>query len=150
MGELQRAITLIQRRDLKICSVKCLVLIHSACPYKNYVPKYSQPSMNYFCTFSTYLVCNLCAANLHTSVCTIKHLFLLIPLTKPKISRAPSVCIFCSWQCRVMKVPVLPTPALQCTTIGPAFWGLEFMTLRTNPKRGDGYSGTPWSGQAVK
>ena len=79
----------------------------------------------------------------HTSVCTMKHLFLLIPLTNPKISTVPSCLICCSWQKRVMKVPVLPTPALQCTTIGPALSGLVAMTLRTNPKRGEGYSGTP-------
>ena len=31
-----------QRRQSKFPRVKSLVLIHSTCPYKNYVPKYSQ------------------------------------------------------------------------------------------------------------
>ena len=42
MGKLQRAISLIQRRESKIPAIKFLVLIHSACPYKNYAPKCSQ------------------------------------------------------------------------------------------------------------
>ena len=42
MGKLQRAVTLIVRCESKICPVKSLVLTHSACPYKNYLPKYSQ------------------------------------------------------------------------------------------------------------
>ena len=42
MGKLQRAVTLIQRRESKFFQVKSLVSTHSACPCKNYVPKYSQ------------------------------------------------------------------------------------------------------------
>ena len=42
MGKLQRAVTLILRRESKICPVKSLVSIHSACPCKNYPPKCSQ------------------------------------------------------------------------------------------------------------
>ena len=38
----QRAVTLIVRRESKICPVKSLVSTHSACPCKNYLPKYSQ------------------------------------------------------------------------------------------------------------
>ena len=50
-----------QRRQSKSPGVKSLVLIHSACPYKNYAPKYSQPppSVNYF----SYLVCNYLVCN---------------------------------------------------------------------------------------
>ena len=43
MGKLQSAITLIQRHE-SIPAVNFLVLIHSACPYKNYVLKCSQPN----------------------------------------------------------------------------------------------------------
>ena len=42
MGKLQRAVTLIVRCESKICPVKSLVSTHSACPCKNYLPKYSQ------------------------------------------------------------------------------------------------------------
>ena len=42
MGKLQRAVTSIQRRESKFFQVKSLVSIHSACPCKNYLPKYSQ------------------------------------------------------------------------------------------------------------
>ena len=42
MGKLQRTITLILRRESKICLVKSLVSTRSACPYKNYPPKCSQ------------------------------------------------------------------------------------------------------------
>ena len=40
-----------QRRQSKFPTAKSLVLIHSACVYKNYVPKYSQPPVNYFSYF---------------------------------------------------------------------------------------------------
>ena len=42
MGILQRAITLILRRESKVFQVKSLVLTHSACPCKNFLPKCSQ------------------------------------------------------------------------------------------------------------
>ena len=42
MGKLQRAVTLIVRCESKICPVKSLISTHSACPCKNYLPKYSQ------------------------------------------------------------------------------------------------------------
>ena len=42
MGKLQRAITLILRRESKFFQVKSLVSTHSACPCKNYPPKCSQ------------------------------------------------------------------------------------------------------------
>lgn len=38
---------------------------------------------------------------------------------------------------------------LQCTTMGPASGGLQALTLRRNARMGVGYSGTPWSGQAM-
>ena len=50
MGKLQRAVTLILRRESKFPKVKSLVLTHSACPCKNYLPKYSptpQTLINY-------------------------------------------------------------------------------------------------------
>ena len=39
---LPSAVTLIQRRKSKIPAIKLRVLIHFACPSKNYTPKYSQ------------------------------------------------------------------------------------------------------------
>lgn len=38
---------------------------------------------------------------------------------------------------------------LQWTTMGPASEGLMCRTRRRNMRKGDGWSGTPWSGQAV-
>ena len=60
MGKLQSAVTLIQRRESTIPTIKFLDFIHSTCPYKNYVPKCSQflhKLIIYF--FFFYLVCNL-------------------------------------------------------------------------------------------
>ena len=54
MGELQRAVILILRRESKFPKVKSLVLTHSACPCKNYLPKYSptpQTLINYINSF---------------------------------------------------------------------------------------------------
>ena len=57
MGELQRAITLILRRESKFPKVKSLVSTHSACPCKRYLPKCSptpQTLINYInCFFSS-------------------------------------------------------------------------------------------------
>ena len=64
MGKLQRAVTSIQRRESKFFQVKSLVSTHSACPCKNYVPKYSQTPheldylFNYLNLFFFYLVFN--------------------------------------------------------------------------------------------
>lgn len=38
---------------------------------------------------------------------------------------------------------------LQCTTMGPASEGLHVLTRRRKARMGVGYSGTPWSGQAM-
>lgn len=38
---------------------------------------------------------------------------------------------------------------LQCTTMGPASGGLQVFTRLRKARNGVGYSGTPWSGQAV-
>ena len=63
MGKLQRAVTLILRRESKICPVKSLVSTHSACPCKNYPPKCSQTphELDYLFKFAFffYLVYNL-------------------------------------------------------------------------------------------
>lgn len=59
---------------------------------------------------------------------------------------------------RNMQVLCFVTPAkhkhafgtdLQWTTTGPASGGLHALTLRRKARNGVGYSGTPWSGQAV-
>ena len=42
MGKLQRAVTLILRRESKFSHVKSRISTHSACRYKNYLPKCSQ------------------------------------------------------------------------------------------------------------
>ena len=60
MGELQRAVTLILRRESKFPKVKSLVSTHSACSCKNYLPKCSptpQTLINYINSFfSSYSV----------------------------------------------------------------------------------------------
>ena len=38
---------------------------------------------------------------------------------------------------------------LQWTTMGPASGGLQDLTRRRKDRMGVGYSGTPWSGQAM-
>ena len=48
MGILQRAVTLILRRQSKFSHVKSRVSTHSACPYKNYLPKCSQSLQTLF------------------------------------------------------------------------------------------------------
>ena len=40
-------------------------------------------------------------------------------------------------------------PYLQWTTMGPASEGLQALTRRRKASVGVGYSGTPWSGQAM-
>lgn len=85
-----------------------------------------------------------------TSVCTMKHRLLRILLTNPNTSTFPSALILCSCVKIVIKVPVLPTPALQCTTTGPSFRGSSCITFHTKCSSWAGYSGTPWSGHTVK
>ena len=61
MGILQRAVTLILRCQSKFSHVKSHVSTHSACPYKNYLPKCSQSLQTLFTakkSFFFYLVCN--------------------------------------------------------------------------------------------
>ena len=48
MGKLQRAVTLILRCESKFSHVKSRVLTHSACWYKNYLPKCSQFPQTFF------------------------------------------------------------------------------------------------------
>ena len=48
MGKLQRAVTLILRRESKFSHVKSHVLTHSACRCKNYLPKCSQFLQTFF------------------------------------------------------------------------------------------------------
>ena len=62
MGKLQRAVTLILRRESKFSHVKSRVLTHSACRCKNYLPKCSQFLQTFFAQeiffFFFYLVFN--------------------------------------------------------------------------------------------
>ena len=46
MGKLQRAVTVILRRESKFPRIKSLVSTHSACLCKNYPPKCSQPPLS--------------------------------------------------------------------------------------------------------
>ena len=48
----------VNRREFTIPTIKLLVLIHSACPCKNYVPKCPQKPQELFNRF--YLVCKVC------------------------------------------------------------------------------------------
>ena len=67
-----------------------------------------------------------------------------------------TLMLFCSlirssMESKRIKVPVLPTPALQCTTRGtPLSLLWAFWTLRRNEMREVANLGTPWSGQEVK
>ena len=55
-----------------------------------------------------------------TSVCIIKFLWCRSSVTNPYISKYSSLLrTFDSMLSMTIKVPVLPTPALQCTTMGP-------------------------------
>ena len=63
MGELQRAVTLMLRCESKFPKVKSLVLIHSACPYKNYAPRCSQHPCELFFYIFFYLVFNYLVFN---------------------------------------------------------------------------------------
>ena len=61
MGKLQRAVTLILRRESKFSHVKSRILTHSACRCKNYLPKCSQFLQIFFAQeiiFFFYLVFN--------------------------------------------------------------------------------------------
>ena len=84
-----------------------------------------------------------------TSVWTIWFLLCLMERTKSNTFRFLSLVILLSWLNRMIKTPVLPTPALQWTTIGPELSGLETVTLRIKWRNDVGYSGAPWSGQMV-
>jgi hypothetical protein len=71
-------------------------------------------------------------------------------VTKPNTSTFRSEVIMSSMASITMKVPVRPTPALQCTTMAPAYCGLQFFTFFRNLSMPMGVKGTPKSGQLVK
>ena len=90
MGKLQRAVTLILRRESKICPVKSLVSTHSACPCKNCPPppKYSQTphELDYLFKFAFFkLACALSRKN-----CPENHIIHLGCIVEPyKASKQP-------------------------------------------------------------
>ena len=63
MGKLQRAVTLMLRHESKFPKIKSLVSTHSACPYKNYAPRCSQPPCELFFYIFFYLVFNYLVFN---------------------------------------------------------------------------------------
>ena len=77
----------------------------------------------------------LCALIRHTNSCTF---------------RLSLAAIFCSITSMAIKVPVLPTPALQWITTGPWVGLVALRTRRTNLSMELASSGTPKSGQSVK
>lgn len=85
-----------------------------------------------------------------TSVCTMLHLCCLILFTNSCTLTFRSCRIFMSMASKVIKVPVRPTPALQCTTSGGPAGGWIFLTRFRKPMRAMAYLGTPWSGQRTK
>ena len=62
----------------------------------------------------------------------------------------PSLFNLWSMASRTMNVPVLPTPALQCTSRGGPAGGCFLRTKEMKAVTQVLSSGTPWSGQAVK
>ena len=87
---------------------------------------------------------------LHTSVWTICILCSLSLLTMPGMSTTPSALACSRARSMAMKVPVRPTPALQCTRIGGDPFLHADITFFRSITRGVPYLGTPWSGQEVK
>ena len=87
---------------------------------------------------------------LHTTVCTICIRCCLSLLTIPAMSTTPSFLACSRARSMVMKVPVRPTPALQCTRIGESPLLHPAITFLWSIMSGVPYSGTPWSGQEVK
>lgn len=84
------------------------------------------------------------------SVWTIQTLSFRIAQTIPKMSTYFDTNICCNILSRVMKVPLRPTPALQCTTMGLWSGLTRSLNARTNLARVWGGLGTPKSGQVVK
>ena len=86
----------------------------------------------------------------HTCVCTS---FMRWPRRPPRnwcTLRLPSDLICCIMASRRMKVPVRPTPALQCTSSGwSRLGGWSLRTRQMKLMRDMAFCGTPWSGQAV-
>ena len=86
-----------------------------------------------------------------TRVCTICTLFFLRPTRNAYTVTVFSAWILSSMESSRMKVPVRPTPALQCTSSGmPSSLLCTFCTLRIKEMRAVANMGTPWSGQEVK
>ena len=87
----------------------------------------------------------------HTRVWTMSTLFLRRPMRNSYTLTVFSALILSSMESRRMKVPVRPTPALQCTSSGmPSSLLWAFCTLLMKEMREVANLGTPWSGQEVK
>ena len=96
MGKLQSAITLIQRRESKIPSIKFLVLTYSACSCKNYGPKCSQKphELNYLNSFFFFRGNHTLSRKkncLESSTKKIVHIVYTLPATARFID--PTMCI---------------------------------------------------------
>lgn len=86
-----------------------------------------------------------------TSVCTIAGRWARKILTVWNTSNTPSYCIRSKTILNVINTPVRPTPALQCTVIGPSWPNCSFV-LCTWPMKSIKPSpdlGTPCSGQSI-
>ena len=93
----------------------------------------------------------LCSPSILTKVWTMSTLLCLIFLTNSYTFTDLSALIRSNIASKVMKVPVLPTPALQCTSNGlPTSLLWPFCTLLMKEMREVANLGTPWSGQDVK
>ncbi len=86
-----------------------------------------------------------------TIVWTISVLLCLISATSSYIFNEVSfLSILCIMESNTIKVPVLPTPALQWTMTGGPSGGWVWRTLLANAIITVLSAGTPWSGQAKK
>ena len=95
----------------------------------------------YFCSW---------ASDVHTTVCTISIRCSLSLLMIPAMSTTPLSSACSRAMSMVMKVPVRPTPALQCTMMGGPSLFHSALTFLCTIMRGLPYCGTPWSGHEVK
>ena len=108
----------------------------SKCAHISSTPKKSLPQFSKECSL--------------TRVCTMKTRFALMLRRNSYTLTVSSTFILSSMLSSRMKVPVLPTPALQCTSMGGPSLLWIFRTRRMKAMREVANFGTPWSGQPRK
>ena len=81
-----------------------------------------------------------------SSVSNTETALILCGYSRERANKGPSHCWFAGDS---GPIPVLPTPALQCTTRGPSLSGQAPDDFLMNERTGRIWLGVPWSGQAV-